>query len=158
MSFKQVAAGAFATALAVVVSAQEPPESGASLTYADGIVIPATPPVVSGITVSHGSFTGTPTVTGALMGTATLGTAITPKPAPANATTYPSDGKLHDPQPAPYVPGGGLGTNGTMPVYNAKSDFDFQSLVRIYLFFTSRNICKLYIYIMHLSHALLWIF
>ncbi|KKZ60873.1 hypothetical protein EMCG_04464 [[Emmonsia] crescens] len=128
MSLKQVVAGALATALAVVVSAQEPPESGASLTYADGIVIPATPPVVSGISVSHGPFTGTPTVTGALMGTATLGTAITPKPAPANATTYPSDGKLHDPQPAPYVPGGGLGTNGTMPVYNAKSDFDFQSL------------------------------
>jgi Ferritin-like domain len=42
--------------------------------------------------------------------------------------TYPSDGQLHDPQPAPYVPAGGGGTNGTEPVYNAKSDFDYQSL------------------------------
>ena len=35
---------------------------------------------------------------------------------------------LHDPEPAPYTPAGGLGTNGTEPVYNAKSDFDYESL------------------------------
>ncbi|OAX83257.1 hypothetical protein ACJ72_02387 [Emergomyces africanus] len=124
-----MAAGVLAAALAAaVVSAQGTSESGESITYASGIVVPATPPVVSGINVSHGSFTGTPSVTGALRGTGIPGTGIIPKPAPANATTYPSDGRLHDQQPAPYVPGGGLGTNGTMPVYNAKSDYDFQSL------------------------------
>ncbi|EEQ91212.1 rds1 [Blastomyces dermatitidis ER-3] len=123
MSLKQTVIGLLASAYAIiVVSAQR------SITYADGIVVPASVPTVTGIDVSRGSFTGTPTVTGALSGTAILGTAISPKPAPANATTYPSDGRLHDPQPAPYVPGGGLGTNGTMPVYNAKSDYDFQSL------------------------------
>ncbi|OJD17432.1 hypothetical protein AJ78_02457 [Emergomyces pasteurianus Ep9510] len=129
MPVNHVVAGIFVTSLtAVVVSAQGTSGSAESITYANGIVIPATAPVASGISVSHGSFTGTPTVTGALMGTGTIGTAIVPKPAPANATTYPSDGRLHDAQPAPYVPGGGLGTNGTMPVYNAKSDYDFQSL------------------------------
>jgi len=30
--------------------------------------------------------------------------------------------------PAPYTPAGGLGTNGTLPVYNVKSDFDYESL------------------------------
>jgi hypothetical protein len=35
---------------------------------------------------------------------------------------------MHDAQPAPYVPAGGAGLN-TTPVYNVKSDFDYQSLV-----------------------------
>ncbi|PYH90423.1 hypothetical protein BO71DRAFT_75615 [Aspergillus ellipticus CBS 707.79] len=49
---------------------------------------------------------------------------------PANpaATTYPSDGRLHSPEAGPYTPAGGVGTNGTTPVYNAKSDFDYESL------------------------------
>ena len=43
-------------------------------------------------------------------------------------TTYPSDGQLHGPEPAPYTPAGGLGTNGTEPVYKPQSDFDYESL------------------------------
>lgn len=147
MFLEKAAIWLFVSVCAVVISAQS------SITFADDVVVPASVPTVSGIDVSHGPFTGTPTVTGALSGTAILGTAISPKPAPANATTYPSDGRLHDPQPAPYVPAGGLGTNGTMPVYNARSDYDFQSLVRSIpppLFFFS-YICKL-----HSSNALLW--
>ena len=35
---------------------------------------------------------------------------------------------IDSPEPAPYTPAGGLGTNGTLPVYNVKSDFDYESL------------------------------
>ncbi|EGD84462.2 hypothetical protein H112_08166 [Trichophyton rubrum D6] len=77
---------------------------------------------------SHGPYSGTPMTSGALTNTV-LGTEIPAGPPAATATTYPSDGELHDPQPAPYVPAGGRGTNGTQPVYNVKSDFDYESLV-----------------------------
>ncbi|KAH8696184.1 putative stress response protein Rds1 [Talaromyces proteolyticus] len=76
--------------------------------------------------VYHGSYSGTPTTTGELRATS-VGTGVSvASPGPA-ATTYPSDGKLHDAQPAPYVPAGGVGLNKS-PVYNVKSDFDYQSL------------------------------
>lgn len=78
--------------------------------------------------VSHGPYSGKPTIIGApsLSVLAPSIPALPPNPA---ATTYIADGNLHDPQPAPYQPAGGLGTNGEEPVYNVKSDFDFQSLV-----------------------------
>lgn len=81
---------------------------------------------------SHGPFTGTPTTTGALS-LSVVAASIAPLPPNPTATIYPSDGELHDPEPAPYTPAGGLETNGTLPVYNAKSDFDYQSLVCIHL-------------------------
>ena len=99
------------------------------------VVVPAVPapPVVSsqvtGVT-THGPFTGVPTTTGALT-TVVLVASIPALPPNPTATTYPSDGKLHAPEPAPYTPAGGLGTNGTEPVYNAKSDFDYESLVSL---------------------------
>ncbi|KAI1940491.1 hypothetical protein LOZ66_002085 [Ophidiomyces ophidiicola] len=101
----------------------------ADLTYASGIIFPATAPVASGISFSRatGAYTGIPTATGALTGSS-RGTAISGRPPGPEATRYQSDGRLHDPQPAPYVPGGGLGTNGTMPVYNVQSDYDYQSV------------------------------
>ncbi|MCJ1365375.1 hypothetical protein MMC16_004496 [Acarospora aff. strigata] len=95
-------------------------------------VVPAVPPPsvrssqVTGAT-SHGPYSGTPTTTGALS-TTVLAASIPALPPNPTATTYPSDGQLHDPQPAPYTPAGGLGTNGTEPVYNVRSDFDYQSL------------------------------
>lgn len=46
-----------------------------------------------------------------------------------DATSYPRDGQLHAPEPAPFTPDGGLGTNGSEPVYVPQSDFDFQSMV-----------------------------
>lgn len=96
--------------------------------------VPAVPPppvVSSQVTghTSHGPFSGTPTTTGALS-LSVLAPSIPALPPNPTATTYPSDGKLHDPEPAPYTPAGGLGTNGTEPVYNAKSDFDYESLVK----------------------------
>ncbi len=97
--------------------------------------VPA-PPVrssqVTGVT-SHGPYSGTPTTTGALM-TTVLAASIPMLPPNPTATTYPSNGRLNDPQPAPYTPAGGLGTNGTEPVYNVKSDFDYQSLVSLPFF------------------------
>ena len=79
--------------------------------------------------VLHGPYSGKPTIIGA-PSLSVLAASIPALPPNPTATTYIADGKLHDPQPAPYVPAGGLGTNGEEPVYNVKSDFDFHSLVR----------------------------
>ncbi len=48
-----------------------------------------------------------------------------------NASAYPRNGLLNAPQPAPYTPAGGIGTNGSEPNYQVKSDFDFESLVSL---------------------------
>ena len=88
------------------------------------------PPIVPVTDVTmHGPYTGGPATTTGALSLSVLAPSIAPLPPNPTATTYPSDGQLHDPQPAPYTPAGGLGTNGTEPVYNAKSDFDFESLV-----------------------------
>ncbi|KAF7593350.1 hypothetical protein BBP40_011640 [Aspergillus hancockii] len=85
-------------------------------------------PVVSHPTsLSHTSFNGIPSVIRALSASS-IGTGVPSLGILATATTYPSDGKLHEPQPGPYVPVGGAGTGGETPVYNAKSDFDYESL------------------------------
>ncbi|KAL9108113.1 MAG: hypothetical protein Q9227_007089 [Pyrenula ochraceoflavens] len=81
---------------------------------------------VTGVT-SHGPFSGTPTTTGALT-TDTLAASVPALPVNPEETTYPSNGELTAPEPAPYTPAGGLGTNGTEPVYNVQSDFDYESL------------------------------
>ncbi|GAB1206520.1 hypothetical protein APSETT445_005210 [Aspergillus pseudonomiae] len=70
---------------------------------------------------------GTPTTTGALHASS-IDTGVPSLGISPTATTYPSDGQLHDPQPGPYIPAGGVGTGGETPVYNAKSDFDYESL------------------------------
>ncbi|KAJ6101911.1 Protein rds1 [Penicillium sp. IBT 16267x] len=79
----------------------------------------------------HTPFTGTPTTTGALTASS-IGTGIVASASvdPAE-TTYASNGQLQNAEPAPYVPAGGVGTQGQIPVYNAKSDFDYESLVNI---------------------------
>ncbi|KAJ6782820.1 hypothetical protein PWT90_07006 [Aphanocladium album] len=88
----------------------------------------ATAAVVTGNTAAtHGPYSGTATTTGALS-TSVLASAIPPLP-PANSSyDYPADGKLHKPEPAPFTPSGGVGTNGSAPVYRVQSDFDYQSL------------------------------
>jgi hypothetical protein len=77
----------------------------------------------------HTPFTGSATTTGALTASS-IGTGISSAGVAAGATSYPADGKLHHAEPAPFDPAGGVGTNGSTPVYNAKSDFDYESLVR----------------------------
>lgn len=41
---------------------------------------------------------------------------------------YKSTGKLQKPLVKPYTPAGGLGTNGSIPIYHPLSDFDYSSL------------------------------
>lgn len=90
---------------------------------------PSAPPLRSHLTSEpHTPFVGTATTTGELTASS-VGTGISSAGVPAGATGYPADGNLHHAQPAPYVPAGGVGTNGSTPVFNAKSDFDYQSLV-----------------------------
>lgn len=77
----------------------------------------------------HTPFSGTATTTGALTAIS-IGSSITEAASVAPAeTTYLSDGTLHQAEPAPFDPAGGVGTNGSIPVYNAQSDFDYESLV-----------------------------
>ncbi|KAE8342517.1 hypothetical protein BDV24DRAFT_173812 [Aspergillus arachidicola] len=76
----------------------------------------------------HGPYTGTPTTTGAVKAPATLAASIEPKPPNPTATYYNSQGVPLNPMPAPYVPAGGLGTNGTEPRYMVESDWDFESI------------------------------
>jgi hypothetical protein len=89
---------------------------------------PTTAPVVSaGNVTSHGPFTGTAETTGALTGSI-IASEISAAPPIPGSTDYPADGTLQEPLPAPYVPAGGEGTNGSEPVYRPMSDFDYQSL------------------------------
>lgn len=87
------------------------------------------PSVVPHVNVtSHGPYDDPePTTTGALS-TSVLDPFIAPLPPAQDAFAYPADGKLHGDQPAPYTPSGGIGTNGSAPVYRVQSDFDYQSL------------------------------
>ncbi|KAF5646134.1 Rds1 [Fusarium sp. NRRL 52700] len=88
---------------------------------------PAGTPRPYSFVTSHGPFKGTPTTTGALS-TTVLASAIPQRPPPPGSFDYPANGKLNAPQPAPYTPDGGVGTNGSAPVYRVQSDFDYQSL------------------------------
>lgn len=67
----------------------------------------------TGIT-THGPYTGEPTTTGAEQGSTTISATIPSKPNPT-ATYYNVDGKLTQPQPIPYMPGG-----RTMPYFFAQ--------------------------------------
>jgi len=96
-----------------------------------GAYVPVPPIVSSQVTgvTSHGPYNGpSPTTTGAVSTTA-LGTAIPVLPPNPKETGYIADGFLHEPEPIPYQPAGGLGTNGTEPVYRVQSDFDYESIL-----------------------------
>lgn len=74
---------------------------------------------------SHGPFSGTPTVLGALSRPATMMT-LPNVPAPSPSYVNPN-GLLQNDETVPYQPAGGQGTNGTQPYYHPLSDFDYQS-------------------------------
>jgi hypothetical protein len=76
----------------------------------------------------HGSYTGTPTTTGAANGPTTLAASVGTLPPNPTATYYNKEGVPLNPMPAPYTPAGGLGTNGSLPRYMVESDFDFESI------------------------------
>lgn len=58
----------------------------------------------TGIT-THGLYSGIPTTTGAEQGPTTISFTIPSNPNPT-ATYYNANGKLTEPQPMPYMPGG----------------------------------------------------
>ncbi|KAI8956722.1 ferritin-like domain-containing protein [Daldinia sp. FL1419] len=88
-----------------------------------------TAPVVPVTNVtSHGPYTGPPATTTGALSTEVTALTIPARPAEQYKLEYPADGQLHQPQPAPYTPGGGLGTNGSEPVYRVVSDFDYESV------------------------------
>ena len=103
---------------AIETSAPAPGEPGAADTQRSSLPTGAT---------SHGPYSGTPTTTGAVSNTPTAAS-IAPLPPNPTATYYNTDGSLQEPQPAPYTPAGGLGTNGTEPRYMVNSDFDYESI------------------------------
>lgn len=93
-------------------------ESGAAATQRSSILTGAT---------SHGPYDGTATTTGAVS-TAVLAASVGTLPPNPTATYYNTNGLLTEPQPAPYTPAGGLGTNGSLPRYMVESDFDYESI------------------------------
>jgi hypothetical protein len=76
----------------------------------------------------HGPYTGPPATTTGAVSTKVLAPSIEPAPPPPQIVEYPADGQLHGDQPMPFTPSGGIGTNGSEPVYKVASDFDYQSL------------------------------
>ncbi|KAL3965711.1 hypothetical protein ACCO45_000019 [Purpureocillium lilacinum] len=104
---------------------QTTPEFSATTASISNEAPPAVP--ITNVT-SHGPYTGpSPTTTGALS-TAVAGPSIPALPPVQEKFAYLADGKLHGEQPAPFTPQGGLGTNGTEPVYRVQSDFDYESI------------------------------
>lgn len=91
---------------------------------------------------THGPYSGRPTTTGAVTNSA-LGTAIPALPPNPTATYYNTDGLLQDPEPIPYTPAGGLGTNGSEPRYMVESDFDYESIMLgLYQVSSNNNVLK----------------
>ncbi|KAK5674131.1 hypothetical protein LTS10_013116 [Elasticomyces elasticus] len=90
----------------------------------------AAPTLVSSATTgitTHGPYSGTPTTIGAEHASTTISATIPILPNTL-ATYYNSNGKLTEPEPTPYMPAGGVGVNGTLPIYMVQSDFDFESV------------------------------
>ncbi len=97
-----------------------------TLTPLSGPIPPVRSSEVTGPT-SHGPYSGTPTVTGALTAPAV---AQSIAPGPPNPVTYTNNNGLLQAgyEPIPYQPAGGAGTNGSLPYYHPLSDFDYESL------------------------------
>lgn len=105
--------------------------AGIPLASIPGADIPPPPIVSSQVTgvTSHGPYNGPlPTTTGALMNSP-AGRTIPLLPPNPTALIYNPNGELNNQEPIPYTPAGGLGTNGTEPVYRVQSDFDYQSVL-----------------------------
>ncbi|TKA62066.1 hypothetical protein B0A49_11336 [Cryomyces minteri] len=62
------------------------------------------------------------------MASSTIALSIPALPLNPTATYYNTNGMLQKPEPAPYTPNGGLGTNGSLPRYMVESDFDYESI------------------------------
>lgn len=94
--------------------------------FSEPTVIPSVVPQTN--VTSHGPYTGPPPTTTGALSTSVVAPSIPALPPGPDAYKYPADGQLHADEPAPYTPSGGIGTNGSAPVYRVQSDFDYQSL------------------------------
>lgn len=93
-----------------------------------GVTYAAQPVISPSLSQTEGPFTGpSPTVIGAV-GKGPLNTSI-PAPLPPVPNPYNPNGLLNNNETAPFTPHGGLGTNGSEPVYRVRSDFDYQSIL-----------------------------
>lgn len=104
--------------------------AGSPISDIPGATDPVQPLVSSQITgtASHGPYEGIPTTTGAVSNSP-VATDISILPPSSTALAYTADGLLHEEQPIPYQPAGGLGTSGNEPVYRVQSDFDYESIL-----------------------------
>lgn len=101
-------------ALAFAALAEAAPQA-ATLSAATGPIPPVRSSQVSGAT-SHGSYSGSPTTTGALSKTP-LAMSIGDQ-GPMQVTYTNNNGELQaTAMPVPYQPAGGQGVNGTEPYY-----------------------------------------
>ncbi len=92
-----------------------------------GNTIAAQPVINATMANMNGPYTGGPaSVTGAI-GNKPANTSIPFVTAPP--ISYQPNGTLQMQEPIPFQPAGGLGTNGTEPVYRVQSDFDYQSIL-----------------------------
>ncbi|KAI9807658.1 MAG: hypothetical protein M1825_005599 [Sarcosagium campestre] len=96
-----------------------------STTVALATLISALPQITP--TDAGESASASPTVIGA-KSNAPLAPSIPILPPGPDATSYPRTGELQDPLAAPFTPNGGLGTNGSEPIYQVISDFDYESI------------------------------
>ncbi|KAI0405936.1 hypothetical protein F4802DRAFT_124782 [Xylaria palmicola] len=119
--------GLLALALALRGCGAVPVVSEPTTTFTSQPTITASAVPVTNVT-SHGPYTGPPPTTTGALSTTVLAPFIPARPPEPYKLQYPADGKLHQPLPAPYTPGGGLGTNGSEPVYRVQSDFDYESI------------------------------
>jgi len=117
-----VAALFFAASLDAVPVVSEP----TTTLFSAAVTAPPTVPLTN--VTSHGPYDGPPPTTTGALSTKVLAPSIPALPPGPDAYKYPSDGQLHGDQPAPYTPSGGLGTNGSAPVYRMLSDFDYESI------------------------------
>ncbi|KAK4096855.1 hypothetical protein N658DRAFT_510850 [Parathielavia hyrcaniae] len=115
--------------LALVVNVGAVPVASEPTTTLTSYLRCQTPYVIEHHNVtSHGPYDGPPATTTGALSTKILAPSIEPAPPPPQIVEYPADGELHGDQPAPFTPSGGIGTNGSLPIYKVASDFDYQSL------------------------------
>ncbi|KAI1372521.1 ferritin-like domain-containing protein [Hypoxylon crocopeplum] len=124
-SMKLASAGVLALVVPHSLAVPYLSEATTTITSAASTTVPVVP--VTNVT-SHGRYTGPPPTTTGALSTEVTASSIPARPPEAYKLQYPADGQLHQPQPAPYTPGGGLGTNGSEPVYRVISDFDYESV------------------------------
>ncbi|KAI2627198.1 hypothetical protein GGS21DRAFT_258324 [Xylaria nigripes] len=116
--------------LALALRSRAMPAVSESHTMTTVTSAPSITPSIIPVTnvTSHGPYTGPPPTTTGALNTTILAPSIPARPPEPYKLQYPLDGQLHHPLPAPYTPAGGLGTNGSEPVYLVQSDFDYESI------------------------------